>query len=118
MGADGGLDVNHRAIKDARDALEDVLDDLVPGSSENDVTAVAFPVGGAVSQLAADPAALGGQWAAATGFRMSFTNAQMAIEASYAEIAMMLDAAVVRLDQAYKNYGTAEEAGTGPTLEV
>ncbi|GGO18014.1 hypothetical protein GCM10010116_36320 [Microbispora rosea subsp. aerata] len=111
MARDGGVEVSRSALRNARKDFEEALELLAPGASTRQVTPVAFAEGGAVKRLLSRREAVGGFWDAATGFHLSLTQAESAVNAVYAEIATTLGIAAERLEQAVRNLDAGEQAG-------
>ncbi|MDP9865454.1 MULTISPECIES: hypothetical protein [Streptosporangium] len=111
MGRDGGIEVTHKAVKDAKIDLEEVLKILSPDPKDRKATPV-FSQSGPIQQLLQDPAAIGGFWPAAQGFQTSVRNAGSAVGNSYVEITTQLTNAIGLLKVALTRLETAEKAGT------
>ncbi|GAA0846685.1 hypothetical protein ACFQVD_40025 [Streptosporangium amethystogenes subsp. fukuiense] len=110
MGRDGGVEVSHQAVNNAKADLEEVLKLLNPGWDKGTETP-AFPEGGAVRQLSHDSEAVGGFWPAAQGYHTSFRNADLAVSGAYLEITLQLEHAITLLKTAVTNLENAEGAG-------
>ncbi|WP_433366016.1 hypothetical protein [Streptosporangium sp. CA-115845] len=108
---DGGIEVTHKVVKDAKKDLEGILGLLSPAPTDRRATPV-FASNGAIQQLLQDPAAIGGFWPAAQGFQASVRSAESAVGGSYTEIARQVTNAVGLLQAAITRLENAEREGT------
>lgn len=110
MGRDGGVEVTHKAVKDAKTDLEEVLELMRPSPGNHKVTPV-FAQNGAVRRLLGDRAAIGGFWPAAQGFQTSVQNAEIAVGGAYTEITTQLTYVIGLLNTAVTKLENTERDG-------